>query len=173
LTVERRLVNENACPLIVTLCWRPKSTYIFAIRKARGRADFQCYSRPGWRRSADRTRLQPNSLLTGNFTGKIASFGFQKHRDVTNCRASGAFQAFSLPELSGKLIRETANFQESSRELGPNIRLDVQLLAKQQTSVWKPRAADLRQKQPKTHSQPPGNLLPQIRVVRCVVAAIP
>jgi hypothetical protein len=27
---------------------------------------------PGWRRSADRTRLQANSLLTGNFTGKIA-----------------------------------------------------------------------------------------------------
>jgi len=26
----------------------------------------------GWRRSADRARLQPNSLLTGNFTGKIA-----------------------------------------------------------------------------------------------------
>ena len=25
---------------------------------------------PGWRRSADRTRLQTNSLLTGNFTGK-------------------------------------------------------------------------------------------------------
>src|ERR1700693_1904154 len=24
---------------------------------------------PGWRRSADRTRLQANSLLTGNFTG--------------------------------------------------------------------------------------------------------
>jgi hypothetical protein len=27
---------------------------------------------PGWRRSADRTRLRANSLLTGNFTGKIA-----------------------------------------------------------------------------------------------------
>jgi hypothetical protein len=30
---------------------------------------------PGWRRSADRTRLHPNSLLTGNFTGKIAGSG--------------------------------------------------------------------------------------------------
>ena len=27
---------------------------------------------PGWRRSADRTRLHENSLLTGNFTGKFA-----------------------------------------------------------------------------------------------------
>ena len=30
---------------------------------------------PGWRRSADRTGLQANSLLTGNFTGKIAILG--------------------------------------------------------------------------------------------------
>jgi hypothetical protein len=30
---------------------------------------------PGWRRSADRTCLQPNSLLTGNLTGKFMIFG--------------------------------------------------------------------------------------------------
>jgi hypothetical protein len=30
---------------------------------------------PGWRRSADRTCLQPNSLLTGNLTGKFTIFG--------------------------------------------------------------------------------------------------
>src|SRR5947209_14677445 len=30
---------------------------------------------PGWRRSADRTGLQTNSLLTGNFTGKFAISG--------------------------------------------------------------------------------------------------
>src|SRR5260370_12691425 len=30
---------------------------------------------PGWRRSADRTRLEANSLLTGNFTGKVAVSG--------------------------------------------------------------------------------------------------
>jgi hypothetical protein len=29
----------------------------------------------GWRRSADRTRLQANSLLTGNFTGNFAFWG--------------------------------------------------------------------------------------------------
>src|SRR5471030_2498797 len=28
-----------------------------------------------WRRSADRTRLHANSLLTGNFTGKIRYYG--------------------------------------------------------------------------------------------------
>jgi hypothetical protein len=31
----------------------------------------------GWRRSADRTGLQANSLLTGNFTGKIAISGLR------------------------------------------------------------------------------------------------
>jgi hypothetical protein len=30
---------------------------------------------PGWRRSADRTRLRRNSLLTGNFTGNFEFFG--------------------------------------------------------------------------------------------------
>jgi hypothetical protein len=33
-------------------------------------------ARFGWRRSADRTRLRANSLLTGNFTGKNAISGF-------------------------------------------------------------------------------------------------
>jgi hypothetical protein len=33
---------------------------------------------PGWRRSADRTRLHANSLLTGNFTGKFAILVPQK-----------------------------------------------------------------------------------------------
>ena len=33
---------------------------------------------PGWRRSADRTCLQANSLLTGNFTGNFVIFGPQK-----------------------------------------------------------------------------------------------
>jgi hypothetical protein len=28
---------------------------------------------PGWRRTADRTRLHANSLLTGNFTGNFAN----------------------------------------------------------------------------------------------------
>jgi hypothetical protein len=34
--------------------------------------------RAGWRRSADRTRLRTNSLLTGNFTGKTAFLGAQR-----------------------------------------------------------------------------------------------
>ena len=33
---------------------------------------------PGWRRSADRTRLHVDSLLTGNFTGNLAILVPQK-----------------------------------------------------------------------------------------------
>ena len=33
---------------------------------------------PGWRRSADRARLQPNSLLTGNFTGKFGALAVER-----------------------------------------------------------------------------------------------
>jgi hypothetical protein len=36
---------------------------------------------PRWRRSAYRTRLQTNSLLTGNFTGKLATF-MARRRDL-------------------------------------------------------------------------------------------
>jgi hypothetical protein len=33
---------------------------------------------PGWRRSADRACLHVNSLLTGNFTGKLQFGGHQE-----------------------------------------------------------------------------------------------
>ena len=36
--------------------------------RAAGRRDDR---RAGWRRSADRTRLRPNSLQTGNFSGNL------------------------------------------------------------------------------------------------------
>ena len=45
-----------------------------SLRRQRNRAiqRDQASGLCGWRRSADRARLQPNSLLTGNFTGKFA-----------------------------------------------------------------------------------------------------
>jgi hypothetical protein len=36
-----------------------------------------CAGMVGWRRSADRTSLRSISLLTGNFTGKLAISGFK------------------------------------------------------------------------------------------------
>ena len=62
---------------------------------------------PGWRRSADRTRLQTNSLLTGNFTGKIAVSGLLSGKKPL-CRS--AFSHNSLRKLTGKIFRRTVNF---------------------------------------------------------------
>ena len=46
---------------------------------------------PGWRRSADRTRLQANSLISGKFTGK---FGLSEANFVArNRRAAATFRA--------------------------------------------------------------------------------
>jgi hypothetical protein len=58
--------------------WSPETASRFA--KARHwraflsllRAKSPVVGLPGWRRSADRTRLRTNSLLTGNFTGNFA-----------------------------------------------------------------------------------------------------
>jgi len=88
---------------------------------------------PGWRRSADRTRLQPNSLLTGNFTGKIAFLGFQRqsrnHKSPSIRRFLSIFPTRIIREINSR----NSEFSGSSRELGPNIRLDVQLFSKQPT----------------------------------------
>jgi hypothetical protein len=47
---------------------------------------------PGWRRSADRTRLPANSLLTGNFTG---NFAILKLRDTIWYQETAALQPLS------------------------------------------------------------------------------
>ena len=54
-------------PLPPSLLHEPESPYVTAYDLA-GLA-------PGRRRSADRTRLPANSLLTWNFTGKLAILG--------------------------------------------------------------------------------------------------
>jgi hypothetical protein len=50
-----------------------------AVNQRPAWADFAVYSRiywePGWRRSADRARLQENSLLRGNLSGKLKILG--------------------------------------------------------------------------------------------------
>jgi hypothetical protein len=58
---------------------------------------------PGWRRSADRTRLWPNSLLTGNFA-------FSRGFKTISGQESAAPQRFlqnSLRKLTGKIIQIT------------------------------------------------------------------
>jgi hypothetical protein len=49
----------------------PPLAAIYAIAETKSPA----VGLPGWRPSADRTRLQANSLLTGNFTGNFAFLG--------------------------------------------------------------------------------------------------
>ena len=64
----------------------------------------------GWRRSADRTRLQGNSLLTGNFTGKSA---ISRPRETFLKQETTVPQRFSdnsLLKLTGKIFRRTGNF---------------------------------------------------------------
>jgi hypothetical protein len=74
-----------------TFCgWRSKIKELGVWRRKRKREKlgFPAQSRvsqdalpeagmPGWRRSDDRTGLQPNSLQTGNFTGKITISGLK------------------------------------------------------------------------------------------------
>jgi hypothetical protein len=57
---------------------------------------------PGWRRSADRTRLWANSLLTGNFTGKFAISGLQ---DVVLMQEVAAPQLV-LAQFTARINRE-------------------------------------------------------------------
>jgi len=56
----------------------------------------------GWRRSADRTRLRPNSQLTVKFTGKFAIFGLRR---PTWALKTAALQAL-LEEFPTQLNRE-------------------------------------------------------------------
>jgi hypothetical protein len=65
--------------------------------------------KPGWRRSADRTGLQPNSLQTGNFTGKITISGLKATMLEQETALPQDFSANSLSKLSGKFFRRTGN----------------------------------------------------------------
>src|ERR1700738_1896541 len=58
---------------------------------------------PGWRRSADRTRLHANSLLTGNFTGNFAISGLPAPIPE---RGTAVLQPL-VEQFPGQNIRET------------------------------------------------------------------
>src|SRR5207244_1990393 len=57
---------------------------------------------PGWRRSADRTSLQANSLVSGNFTGNFAILGL---RDTIWYQETAALQPL-LEQFPKQIIRE-------------------------------------------------------------------
>jgi hypothetical protein len=62
---------------------------------------------PGWRRSADRTRLHANSLLTGNFTGNSAISGPRRRFRSKKPLRRSDFSHNSLRKLTGKIFRRT------------------------------------------------------------------
>ena len=57
---------------------------------------------PGWRRSADRTRLQPDSQLTGNFTG---NFAILAPSEPSLMQDTAVLQRF-LAQFPKRIIRE-------------------------------------------------------------------
>jgi hypothetical protein len=80
----------------------------------------------GWRRSADRTRLRTNSLLTGNFTGNSAIFGRFDPNTKRKTAAPQRFSSNSLCSLTGKIFRITG---KQSAVLGNSTKRDGCILA--------------------------------------------
>ena len=70
---------------------------------------------PGWRRSADRTGLQANSLVSGNFTGNFAILGL---RDTITCQETAALQPlleqFPTQINSENILRISELFRKNS-----------------------------------------------------------
>jgi hypothetical protein len=70
----------------------------------------------GWRRSADRTSLQANSLVSGNFTGNFAILGL---RDTILCQETAALQPLleQFPtQIISENILENSEFSNGIRE---------------------------------------------------------
>jgi hypothetical protein len=64
----------------------------------------------GWRRSADRTCLHANSLLTGNFTGNFQFRGTKGQFLCEKLLCRSSFSYTSLLNLTGKKFARTGNF---------------------------------------------------------------
>jgi hypothetical protein len=64
---------------------------------------------PGWRRSADRTRLQPDSLLTGNFTGNLVFSSLPGPISWQEVAVLQRLFTNSLRKLTGKMFEGTGN----------------------------------------------------------------
>jgi hypothetical protein len=71
---------------------------------------------PGWRRSADRTRLQPNSLLTGNFTGNFAISGLREPIPEQETAALQRFPEQFPTQINRENISRNREFFGGNRE---------------------------------------------------------
>src|SRR5882757_3194675 len=73
----------------------------------------------GWRRSADRTRLQANSLLTGNFTGNFAISGPCAPGSTQDTAVLQRFLAQFPKQIIREKISKNREFLGDIREFGP------------------------------------------------------
>jgi hypothetical protein len=71
---------------------------------------------PGWRRSADRTRLHANSLLTGNFTGNFAISGLPKPISQQETAAPQSLFAQFPTQINRENISRNREFFAGIRE---------------------------------------------------------
>jgi hypothetical protein len=71
---------------------------------------------PGWRRSADRTRLQANSLLTGNFTGNFAISGLPRPISQQETAAPQSLFAQFPTQINRENISKNREFFAGIRE---------------------------------------------------------
>ena len=80
---------------------------------------------PGWRRSADRTGLRANSLLTGNFTGKIAIPRLlETILEQETAVPRRLFAQFPM-QINRENISINREFVSGNRELEPQNRLSI------------------------------------------------
>jgi hypothetical protein len=70
----------------------------------------------GWRRSADRTRLQPNSLLTGNFAGNFAISGLREPIPEQETAALQHFPEQFPKQINRENISMIREFLRDNRE---------------------------------------------------------
>jgi hypothetical protein len=121
----------------------------------------------GWRRSADRTGLWTDCLPTGNFTGKIAVLSLQRRlrSPKSPCNAA-AFQAFSLLQISGKIIWETVNFPQPA-----GTRVEHRGIVSMSDIRWKARMS--ASSAPRRGSVPAPPSMTSMSLVPSIVSALP
>jgi len=70
----------------------------------------------GWRRSADRTRLHANSLLTGNFTGNFSILGPETPISLRKAAALQRLLAQFPKQINRENLSKNREFSTDNRE---------------------------------------------------------
>jgi hypothetical protein len=116
----------------------------------------------GWRRSADRTRLQADSLLTGNLSG---IFPISEPEDRVSEQETAVLQPF-LTQFPAKLIRENIfeNREPKNQEQGIKLqkRTTREIWLSAPPRVWPPTNRPAINSRPRNHEpRMNGSFAPQ------------